>query len=236
MSDSIVDVYDITRNRDAGAIVLYTDDAANSLPPLGSRSTNAVIDRISDSVNEDGEVVKKVTYTIVKDGESEPIFITDLFTVELQAEYNRRGYDLQPGDYVYIAQSGTGITNIIPLVYYNSWSINPEVGLKVKCSDYYSLDFCAKGILVDFSDSVISVLVDDDDLSDDYDNRRIVAFPTGAIQNLVRFNPDKDCFEKVDLNDLRTIYNSSEETADRIIIRGAYHELFGVALYSARSK
>lgn len=232
VSDSIADVYDITRNRDAGAIVLYTDVAGDTLPGLGSRSTNAVIDRITDSVNEDGEQVKKVTYTIVKDGESEAVFVTGLFSSALQKEYERRGYNFKPGDYVYVAHSGEEITNMFPLVYYDSWTVNPDAGLKVKCSDYYSLDFCAKGILVDFSDSVISVLLDDDDPNDGYDNRRIVAFPTSGTQYLVRFNPLMNCFEKVGLNDLKTIYNSSEETADRIIIRGAYHELFGIALYS----
>ena len=228
-----IDVFDITRNRDAGAIVLFTDDEANSLPALSSRSTNAVVDRIVDSVNEDGELVKKLTYITVKDGESEASYTTGLFTPTLQSEYNRRGYDIKPGDYVYIRRSGEEISNIMPMVFYDSWSVNSESGVDVKCSDYLSLDFMVKGKLVDFSDSVISVLVDDDDPNDGYDNKQIIAYPTMGTQYLVRFNPDMNCFEKIGVDDLKTIYNSSMESADRIIIRSGYMELFGIAIYPA---
>ena len=109
---------------------------------------------------------------------------------------------------------------------------NPEVGLDVKCSDFLTLDFCAKGVLVDFSNSVISILVDDDEPDDGYDNRRIVAFPTSGMQHLVRFNPQLKCFEKIGINELKTVYNSDVDSADRVVIRSGYHEIFGIALYS----
>lgn len=231
-TNATIAVYDISRNRDAGAIVVYADVEKGSIPPLGSRSTNAVIDRITDSVNEDGDVVKKVTYITVNNGKSEAVFTTGQFTVDFQKEYNRVGYDFKPGDYVYVARSGEEIANMIPVVYYNSWSINKGIGLDVKCSDYLTLDFCAKGVLVDLKDSVISVLVDDDDPDDGYDNKRIVAFPVPGMKNLVRFNPDSDCFEKISIDDVKTVYNSSMDSADRVVIRSAYHEIFGIALYS----
>lgn len=230
-----VEVYDIARNRDAGAMVIYADVEAGSLPPLGSRSANAVIDRIVDSINDDGARVKKVTYIVPGEGDKEVEFVTAQFTSDLQKEYERRGYELKPGDYVYVARSGEEIGNMIPIVYYNTWTVNSELGLDVKCSDYLTLDFCAKGVLVDFSDAVISVLVDDDDPSDGYDNRRIVAFPTSGMQNLVRFNPQSGCFDKIGINDLKTVYNSDVDSADRVVIRSGYLEIFGIALYSANN-
>lgn len=226
-----IGVYDVARNRDAGAIVVYTENGEDTLPALGSYATNAVIDSISDSINEDGDVVKKVTYVELNDGAEEPVFVTGKFSPVLQSEYQRLGYNINAGDYVTISRSGSTITNIKPRVTYSDWKVK-DADLDVKFSQVISLDFCAKGKLLDYTDSVISVLLDDDDPDDGYDNKRVVAIPTYNLTALVRFNPDIGSFEKITPSEMRTAHNSGLEGADRILVRCAYLEIFGIALYS----
>ncbi len=225
-----VAVYDISRNRDAGALVWYNSDTAGGLPVLGLRATTAIVDRIVDSVNEDGTIVKKITFITQSGTGLAPTYTTALFTEDLQKEYNRIGYEIKPGEMVAIARSGSNVSNIKSMVCAKDWTVtNPDMSFLY--SEYLNEDFCAKGTLLDFSDSVISVLLDDDDPDDGYDNKRIIAYPTMNLSLLMRFNYRTETFEKVSINDLKTVFNSGFENADRILIRSIYLEPMCIGVY-----
>ena len=230
-SESIpVAVYDISRNRDAGALVWYNSDTAGGLPVLGLRATAAIVDRIADSVNEDGTPVKKITFITQSGTGLTPTYTTALFSEDLQKEYDRIGYDIKPGEMVAIARSGNIVSNIKPLVSGQEWKVK-DSDMSHLYSEYLNEDFCAKGTLLDFSDSVISVLLDDDDPDDGYDNSMVIAYPTMNLSLLMRFNYRTDTFEKVGINDLKTVYNSGKENADRILIRSIYLEPMCIGVY-----
>ncbi|MBE7030410.1 MAG: hypothetical protein E7409_03150 [Ruminococcaceae bacterium] len=233
-----VAVYDIAKNRDAGAMVYYATSADKGLGTTDRYSPVIVIDRIVNSINEDGIPVKKISFTSFSGTGITPAFETALLSEKAQEEYTTKGYDLKPGDMARIARSGNVITNIVPEIDYLDWAcIAPEQDKKYFLTPQkFGEDFfCAKGKLIDFSDSVISILVDDNDLTDSIDNSGVIAFPVMNVSTLVRYNERTESFEKITAADLNTIYNSGFDNADRVVARCLQRDIRALAFYPAAS-
>ena len=64
-----------------------------------------------------------------------------------------------------------------------------------------------------------------------YDNKKIIAYPTMNLSLLMRFNYRTETFKKVSINDLKTVFNSGFENADRILIRSIYLEPMCIGVY-----
>ncbi|MBE7030769.1 MAG: hypothetical protein E7409_04990 [Ruminococcaceae bacterium] len=238
-----VAVYDMARNNDAGAIVYYNPNAGgSSLPTLDKLSSVAVIARIANSINEDGVPVTKVTYVTFSGLGVVPAFQTGLFSEELQERYEEKGYEIGVGDMVLISSSGTTITNIEPHISYRNWAgvtsqewdeISEGIGLSP--AEVSATYFYAKGTLMNYSDSVLSILVDDSNPNDSTDNSGVMAFPIMNVNTLVRYNEYSKTFEKITLADLKTAYNSGMENADRIVLRTYNNDIRAIAIFPAAS-
>lgn len=228
-----VRVYDMARNGDAGAIVYYNPNPVGTLPVLNNRSDAAVVSHVVDALNENDMPVKRVSYITFDSDTLVPSFQTGFFSEELQADFVEKGTEIGAGDMVLISTSGTTITNIEPHIFYQGWSAIVKDDVGIVPADRGKAYFYAKGKLLDFSDPVISILVDDDNPNDGVDKGGLMVFPVMGISTLVRYNEYNDMFEEITPDELNTAYNVGLESADRIVIRTYNDKIKALAVYPA---
>ncbi|MBE7031317.1 MAG: hypothetical protein E7409_07875 [Ruminococcaceae bacterium] len=240
-----VQVFDIGENRDAGAIVMFNENTSSgTLPTMNFDTQKAMVDRIVNSINEDGSPVKMMTYLTMTDNSlGSPTFATGYFTEELQARYNAEGFDIKAGDIVSLTLAGNTITNIEPNFHYDPWGPDPnalksysgEGDLKsdLEVDLIHSNNFFGIGKLISLTDSVLSIQLDTPDRES---GASVTAYPVWNVNNVVRFNPQKKSFEVISVNDLKTIANSNEENANRVVVRGRYNALMFLVVYPSASE
>lgn len=227
-------VYDMARNGDAGAIIYYNPNTSGALPTLNTRSDVAVVDRVRMYINENYNAVKMINYITFNNTDLAPSHHVGFFSEELQADFDEKGTQIGVGDMVLISASGTTIKNIEPHIFYQDWRAIDRDNVGLAPEERGKAYFYAKGKLLDFSDSVISVLVDDDDPNDGVDKSGLMVFPVMGVSNVLRYNEEKAMFEEITPKELKTAYSVGLESADRIVIRTYNERIKALAVYPAQ--
>jgi hypothetical protein len=204
------EVYDVTEERDCGAIVRYSSDNPNtSLGLLGEYSGTGAVEKISTAVDSEGNSVRLVT--LAKIGGFEKLY----FSKFLNDEFNKNSTKLNVGDVVRYTKIGNTITNL--RVEYDHSTGKPVTGLTspdVYCAEAPSSYgagtqlYWHDGTLYSFTNTHVII-------KDDYDGEiRVVPY---ANTMAIRYDKKLGGFKPIDLASARTECSVGAALADKVV-------------------
>lgn len=218
-------VYDVSDERDPGAIVRYSNDnPETALGVLGEYSGTGAIEKVTMALDSEGNSVRYVT---VVNTEGFKKFYFSRFLNDL---YDSERRTLNVGDVVRYTVSGNTATNM--RVEYDSKQGKPITGLSspdVYCAENPGAYGAASnlyyhdGKVYSFTDTHIVI-------KDDYDGVIRVVYYNSPL--VMRYDKHMESFRPIDRESIRTICSVGEEKADRVVCMARQTEsTYFIALY-----
>ncbi|MBR5507199.1 MAG: hypothetical protein IKV88_04040, partial [Clostridia bacterium] len=203
-----VDVYDITEDRDCKVMVRYNDaNPENSAPELTEGSPKAVVDSVVTALNEDGDIVRKVT--LVQGSHYKEYYFSSL----LDKLFTQENKIINPGDIVRFSNIGNTLTNIRVEFNAREWGMDSKLDSGTASS--YISDNGSDGTLVHYAYGTLHHFNNGSFvIKRDNGNLYLVS---DASATVMYYSKKANCVKPLSRSELLSISNSNEDIAHRIV-------------------
>lgn len=212
-----IDTYDVSYSMRPVIVVVYDKNAGVSLD-VGKSEDAAVVINVSNTVSENGEVLK--TLYMWKNGN----YIKYRITSETDKLLSENGVVLKSGDIIRFALNGENeITRIVKDAAYNTAAKKPEIiegaleGHQVDCAEY------AGTVLYHNGNSLTLKLDSISAYSENYGTAvadQIIPLSIKTTTSVAIYDAEKNTVTQGDVDDLRDGYSVGEENGSYVFIKG----------------
>ena len=224
----IIDTYDVDMYMQPGVIVVYNPDTGSNIS-VAEDKTMCIVEKVLESVNEDGELTKTLLY--YGDG----YYYKNIIDPELCAELVKSGSIPNPGDIIRVSTNAFGeiIGLTIDATYDASKKVPKFTGAAPKNRRFDISQYAGKAFA--HSSGALSLVVDPDSNPNADDTYPIVsglaAFKVDASVKVAVFNTKTGEIRPGDMNMIKDITSAGEDNASNIIFRCYSHLIQQLYIY-----